>query len=486
MPATPSGAVTVTVDAARAGGRLVTELNTQIIYPGVLGRVPGGPARLAEYAPPKIRLMLGTDGAYLPDHPPTLPAGWTKGAWDFRTLDELVGATYAAGAQPILNIGYMPDWMWDCASAKSLDPTFASFGAYAAQLVSYYNRGSFVADDGRVITNPAGMTHRVEVWEIWNEPDLWTLACVGPSGKGSGLPSLSPTTYLSIWNALAPRMRAVDPTIRLAGPTTARGIEGNSNAYLELLMRSGDPKPDIATMHGYGSHDERDLDRCLFDGYASGAGCMADGIAGLTKTLGRAQTAAPGRQIWVTEANALASFANDAKARNWGPLGVAWKASLFARLATLGVGGIFEYSFVHPGGKQFSVVDPSTGVPLLPYWMSRELASSFPVGATLVDARSDRQGIDTLAVRVADGSINVLVVNRLVAGPRDVGGAGLPVKVELELASVAPGGTLRTQMLDGDTPLATGPTATAGVAGTHATLTFTGYGVAIVTYGPPR
>jgi hypothetical protein len=81
-------------------------------------------------------------------------------------------------------------------------------------------------------------------------------------------------------------MRAVDPAMQLAGPTTARGVQGNAQAYLELLMRSGDPKPDIAPYTPTGSHDERDLDRCLFDGYASGNGCMADGIAGLTQDAG--------------------------------------------------------------------------------------------------------------------------------------------------------------------------------------------------------
>jgi len=332
----------VVVDPGRAIGAIVTELDTQIIYPGVLGRVPSGPALLARYGAPRVRVVLGTDGAYLPDHPPTLPAGWTKGAWDFRTVDELIGDIYAAGSRPLVDIGYMPDWMWDCASGRPLDPTFAAFGEYAARLVSYYNRGSFVAEDGRVIRNPAGVAHRVDVWELWNEPDLWTLACVGPSGKGPGALSLSPATYLAMWNALAPRMRAVDPTIRLAGPTIARGVEGRSDAFLELVMRSGDPKPDIVTLHTYGSHDERDLDGCLFDGYASGKGCLADGVAAMAKTVARVRALAPGRPVWITEANSLASYAIDPKARNWGPLGTAWKASAFARMSALGVEAIFE------------------------------------------------------------------------------------------------------------------------------------------------
>ena len=483
-PEDRGSAAVVAIDASQASGLVVTELNTQIIYPGVLGRVPSGPARLAEYEPPKIRLMLGTDGAYLPDHPPTLPAGWSKGAWDFRTIDELVAATYTSGARPVLNIGYMPDWMWNCSNAQPVDPTFAPFGEYAARLVSYYNRGSFVAEDGRVITNPAGTSHRVDTWEIWNEPDLWTLACVGPSGKGPGLPSLSPTTYLAVWNALAPRMRSVDPTIRLAGPTTARGVEGNGHTYLELLMRSADPKPDVVTLHGYGSHDERDLDRCLFDGYASGKGCLADGIPTLTKMLTRLQAPAAGRPIWVTESNAFASYAIDAKARNWGPLGAAWRASVFARLAGMGVGAIFDYSFVHPGGDQFSAVDPTTGARLLPYWTNRELARAFPLGATILPSRAGPRGIDTLAVRLPSGAIHVLIVNRIVARPDDVGGSGESSTIELQLAGVASGGEISVRTFDAATSLESGPTSRTIGRGASASLTLPGYSVTIVRYEP--
>jgi hypothetical protein len=480
---TPVVARGIIVDASRTRGPLITEFDTQIIYPDVLNHVPDGPSHLSGYAK-HVRLMLGTDGAYLPDHPPTLPAGWTKGAWDFRTLDELVTSVYASGAMPVFDIGYMPDWLWDCPSGRPLDPSFAAFGEYAARLVSYYNRGSFVAEDGRVIVNPAGTAHRVDVWEIWNEPDLWTLACVGPTGKGPGLPSLTPATYLAIWNALGPRMREVDPTIQLAGPTTARGAEGNAQAYLELLMRSGSPKPDIITMHAYGSHDERDLDRCVFDGYASGKGCLADGIAAMAKTVAQFQALAEGRTIWITEANSLASYAMDAKARNWGPLGTAWKASVFARMAALNVGAVFEYSFVHPAGKQFSVIDPVTGAPLLSYWTHRELARSFPVGATMLGATSGQAGIDVLAVRLPDGVINVLVVDRIVLDASDAGGAGVATSVQVDLVGLATGGELTVTMLDAQTPLVGGPSTAVTARGDSATVSFGGYGAAILSYRP--
>jgi len=488
-PARPAleadGDGSITIDATRSLGPLATAFGTQIIYPDVLPHVPDGAARLAGYAP-YVRVMLGTDGAYLPDHPPTLPAGWTKGAWDFRTLDELVTTAYRSGARPMLDIGYMPDWLWDCPGERPIDPSYSAFGEYAARLVSYYNRGSFVAEDGRTIVNPAGTTHRVDVWEIWNEPDLWTLACVGPTGKGPGLPSLTPATYLSIWNAVTPRMRAIDPTIKLAGPTTARGAEGNAQAYLDLLMRQATPKPDIITMHAYGSHDERDLDRCVFDGYASGKGCFADGMAAMTKTVREFQALAGGRPIWITEANSLASYAIDAKARNWGPLGTAWKASAFARMAAMNVGAIFEYSFIHPAGNQFSAIDRETGAPLLSYWTHREITRSFSVGDNILASSGVPSGIDVLAVKTADGTVNVLVVNRRVADPTDMAGQGAAASVTLRLSGVGAGGELTLRMLDDETSLAEGPLSVLQPHATSATVRFDGYGAAILTYTAAR
>src|SRR2546422_1069126 len=79
------------------------------------------------------------------------------------------------------------------------DPMFGEFAAYAARLVAYYNIGSFVAEDGRQILNPAAAENRATYWELWNEPDQHHSAC--PPGPG-----LSPEQYVGMWNTSADAM----------------------------------------------------------------------------------------------------------------------------------------------------------------------------------------------------------------------------------------------------------------------------------------
>ncbi|HEY8824103.1 MAG TPA: hypothetical protein VIP07_04380, partial [Candidatus Limnocylindria bacterium] len=503
---TPSAAAnaTVSVNAAVTQGTFQTELNTQIIYPNILEDVPGGAARLSQYAPAKVRVILSTDGAYVTSdhvHVPTLPAGWNLSerpgscvatfgyqvnnhCWDFTSLNLMVNDIYAAGARPALDIGYMPDWLWNCSITGTATPIangWSLFGDYAARLVSYYNNGSFTAEDGHVITNPAGTSRRVDTWELLNEPNFQTLACLGPTGSGGGLPSLNTAQYLAMWNAVAPKMKAADPSIKLAGPATTDGVTGFSPDYLELVMLSGSPKPDIASFHGYGSYDENDKDRCLFDGYASGSGCAADGIVGLTSGLTQVQAWAPGRPTWVTEINVLASYGNDPKQRNWNALGAAWKASAFVRLSKLGASGLFHYSFIHPNGDQFSVIDINTGARLLPFWVEYYLARDFPPGSTILSASSSTTGVDTLAVRLTTGQINVLVANRQVANASDVGGAGVPATVQVNVAGLGAVSSLTLRQLDNSTPLATGPGTTLSPA-SNANVSFSGYGAAILEF----
>src|SRR5438067_4728603 len=218
--ASPNEERAITIDSRVSLGALGTELDTQIIYPAVLDEdMPTAGEHLRAFAaertsPLRVRLLLSTDGAYdTPDrrHKPTLPAGWKRGDWDFTSLDLLVNNVYAAGAEPVIDIGYMPDWMWNCGSGQPLDPTFVAFGDYAARLVAYSNRGGFSAEDGRWVANPAGTAHPVVTWELWNEPNFQSLSCLARGAGSAAVSPIDPHQYLAMWNSVAPRMRAIDP-----------------------------------------------------------------------------------------------------------------------------------------------------------------------------------------------------------------------------------------------------------------------------------
>ena len=102
----------------------------------------------------------------------------------------------------------------------------------------------------------------------------------------------------------------------------------------------------------------------------------------------------------------------------------------------------------------------------------------------MLGATSGQPGIDVLAVRLPNGVVNILVVNRIVADASDAGGPGGAATVEVRLTGVAGAGELTMTMLDAQTPLAAGPSPSALPRGSAATVSFAGYGAAILTYRP--
>jgi hypothetical protein len=470
-----AASVPVSVDATQVVGTLSTRLNTQLTYPGVLARTPGGPGRLGQLAPSLIRVILSNDGSYTAS-PPTLPAGVVAGSWDFTTVNEMVNSIFAAGAQPVVDIGYMPDWMWNCTTGAVLDPSFSSFGDYAARLVSYYNKGSFVAEDGRTIVNPKGTADRIVYWELWNEPDFWTLSCLP-----KGVPQINAVQYLAMWNALTVKMRAVDPTIKFVATATATAVSGATPEYLPTVMAGAAIKPDVISFHGYGGWDNTQSDSFLFDGDGGNVGSCC-GLAGIVNGVAQVKAWAPGIPIWITEINALSSYSDDPKARNWNAFGAAWNASAFLNLAKAGTAGLFHFAFVNSGGKQFSVVDPDTGRPLLTYWLGYHLPRYFPPGSTIL-ASTSTGSIETLAVRPPEGGhVRVLVVNRQTNGTTTVGGPGIPASVQVNVGGIGAVTQTTLRMLDNATPLDGGPPLVTLGASNSTTIDFTGYGAALLDF----
>ena len=139
---------------------------------------------------------------------------------------------------------------------------YKQFAAYMARLVSYYNKGSMTTETGQVITNPAGTNNRITYWEIGNEPDL---SIETPCHPADWSAALTPKAYLTMWNAVVPQMRAVDPAIKLVGPTGGVNT-GYTPDYIPTLMASSIYKPDVVSFHGYGGWDNPQGDLEIFDG----------------------------------------------------------------------------------------------------------------------------------------------------------------------------------------------------------------------------
>lgn len=191
-------------------------------WSGLVDQNATSKANFAALKLPLVRLHVGDDGS-----PIAMPEV-TQGQWSFSALDTLVNDETSIGFEPVMNIKFAPDWMWTCTKYQGVgdvaDKSFKTFAAYMARLVSYYNRGSMTTETGQVITNPAGTKNHITYWELWNEPDLNNETPCAPS-NGMGL---TPSAYLTMWNAVAPAMLAVDSSLKFIGPATAGGQFGSA------------------------------------------------------------------------------------------------------------------------------------------------------------------------------------------------------------------------------------------------------------------
>jgi len=468
FPVSPADAV-VTVRATDELGSLRTRLATQFVWPGGLDRGAEARGRFAALAPQIVRINVTTDG--FPGLPLVMPAGVAQGDWDFSNLDSIVQDARGGGARILLTIAYAPHWMWDCGTGALRDPTFAEFAAYAARLVAYYNDGSFIAEDGRRILNPAATEHRVTYWELWNEPDQRTSACPPRAG-------LTPEEYVRMWNAASRAMLAVDPSIKLVGPTTGSAVTTRVPDYLPALMAGARHRPDIVSFHAYGGWRNAQPDAFLFDGDA-----VCCGLAGIERGLARVRAIAGETPIWITELNVNAAWDGDDPAgRPWTAYGAAWGASAFLRFARAGVDTVYQFEFVHPTLRQFSLLDAS-GRPLLPYWRDYYLARYFPPGSVLLSVTSSLTEIETLAAR-SPGSANVrvLVINRRAGTDSAVGGSGAPVMARVRVADLAHVRGVTLRLLDATTRLEAGPELVSLHPESSASVAFSGYGFALLEF----
>jgi hypothetical protein len=465
----PNGAV-IAVDAARETGTLRTRSGTQFVWPGAL-EAGTARARFDALGPALVRINATTVG--YPDLPLVLPAGVTQGDWSFKNLDSIVDDIHGGGGQVVLTVAYAPFWMWNCASGTIRDPTFNEFAAYMARLVGYYNGGSFVAENGRTVSNAAGTANRIDYWELWNEPDQPSEACFRSH------PNLSVSQYVTMWNAVSARMLAVDPAIKLVGPTTANAVTSHVPDYLPELMARATHKPDIVSFHAYGGWRNSQSDGVLFDGER---GCC--GIDTIERGIDQVAAWAPGIPIWVTELNVSSAWDQDDPAgRPWTALGAAWGAAAFRRVALAGVDATFQFTFAAPELRQFSLVDPADGRPLLPYWRDYYLTRYFPPGSAILASSGPQRDIEFLAVRPpGSDNVRVLVIDRAANGAEVIGGPGLPATVRVTIGNLDGVTAVFERTLDARTPLDVGPAARALPAGSEATITLSGYGASMIEF----
>ena len=160
--------------------------------------------------------------------------------------------------------------------------------------------------------------------------------------------------------------------------------------------------------------------------------------------------------IWQTEANVDAG--DDSLNRPAKAFGAAWDASLYAKLAPIGVGTIHEYSYVQSPTFGLIAEPGSTigveGNPYLPYWAAYWIDHLFAPGAKILSVANVPAGFDVLAVANPPDftKVKVLVVNRQAPATN--------AAAAVQLAGATATDT-RVRIIDSTTNVVSGPAMTA-------------------------
>ncbi len=386
--------------------------------------------------------------------------------WDFTVLDDITQPVLSVGDHsPEFQIAVAPAFMYD-ANHNFVDTSFKTFGAYAQNLVQYYNSpGGFTAPDGTHVS-PSGLP--ITWWGIYNEPSI---------------NNIDADQYLLMYNTLVPMMQSVDPSLKFAAIELCCGSE---DSFLSVFAPGVTAQVHAVASHYYSSCDQRDTDAQVF---STVPGFVAS-VQKIYFYLATKQQLA-NVPVWVTENNVNADYeiANGNSAcnpnqkfvtdlRGSSQFFAAWRPYVFSQLGKANVQALYHWDF--DADKQFGEVDYNTGAYQLSYWVDYWLERMFPSppGAQLLTYTStDTSDIEILPVLNGDGSAVVMVSDYAINATGDNNGPGAPRTILIDTSALGnfQSGSLLT--IDATTNVATGPTASSVTPAPQISVTLNGYGV---------
>jgi len=211
--------------------------------------------------------------------------GTTSTNWDFMILDKITQPVLTVGDNSAeFQIAKAPPFMYvnNDSSNSFSDLSFQQFAAYAQNLVRYYNKGGFTAPDG-FHAAPSGLP--IQWWGIYNEPSINN--------------NLNASEYTTIYNALVPKMQAVDNTLKFV----AIELCCSSENWVSTFASGVTAPVDVVASHYYSSCDQRDTDPQVF--------ATVPGFASSVQTIYGFLSANPNLAnvpVWITENNVTADF----------------------------------------------------------------------------------------------------------------------------------------------------------------------------------
>jgi hypothetical protein len=426
---------------------------------------PTIPSLLNTLAPQHTRMQV-IDG----DIPET-----AQGTWDFTTLDTTVQPILSASDHsPEFQIASAPTFAFQGMTTNFVNSTFLTdFADYSAHLVQYYNTGGFTAN-GTLYKSASA--NPIKYWGIYNEPNY---------------NNVSPTEYVSIYNATVPAMLAVDPTIKIVALELGGGYASIDQNYVVPFVQGVTAHVDVMATHYYSTCQQTDTDATIM-ATVPGFGTDAKYIYSLMK----ANAALANVPVWVLENNVNADYSNNGQSmcnpsikfvddvRGSTAFFAAWRPYVFSRLGQAGVQALYHWDFAaDPQYGEYNV-DQATGQLQLSYWVDYWLGQLYPSSVStslLSSTNTDSGNVEVMAVKQASGEVVVMVADHAVANAADNNGAGVPRTVLVDVSALGSFTTAKQVTIDATTSAATGPTQQTVTFAPRMQVTLGGYGVTFLT-----
>jgi len=515
---TPSGTYNMTIAASDGTTTASAPLTLTVGVAGVVGSgvdsTQGVKGRLQEAMSTSFQLASWADGFFDQFPSATTPLGilgphhirmqvlerdiaeTSAGVWDFSYVDGMVNPIMSVtDHSPEYQIAKAPAYMYD-ASGNLLDPTFNAFGAYAADLVRYYNTPGGITDatscnKSPCVSTPPNGVGRVDYWGIYNEPNI------NDEFSDNGEPnSPGAQNYVNMYNVVVPQMQAVDSTIKFVGVELADFSSEASN-YIPTFVQNVTQRVDVLATHFYATCNQADTDQTLFDAITQ----FVPHVQYLYSQL-QTKPALAGVPVWMTENNVNADYdAGDGiSACNGTPFVLdkrgssaffaAWRPTAFSMFGKVGLQAMYHWDFA--ADAQYGEINASNAALQLGYWVDYWLGQYFPsnpdvtpTGADILQLGvSENSSVEILAVRNGDGSVVVMVADHAVQTSTDNNGPGDPRVVALDLSALGTFSSASLLTIDKNTDVTNGPTAAPVTPAAHMTIQLGGYGVAFLKLIP--
>jgi hypothetical protein len=324
-----------------------------------------------------------------------------KTSWDFSLIDPMTKDFLAAteGHSTIMNFSTMPAWLfktdkpvtypddpnqvtWDYTQGSELrDPSGKELGDYYARLVSWYTKGGFTDENGKIHTS--GYHYSFPYWEALNEPDFEH--------------NTTPQQYTERYDFIVSAIHKVSPQTKFVGLALADPIRPEMFEYfLNHNNHKKDIPIDFISYHFYASptegQDIHDWQYTFFD-QADRFLASVKFIESIRKRLSpetktdtdELGVILPGDGVEIAEKKAHPFTSPELY---WNAAGALY-AYLFIDLAKQGIDVIGESQLVgYP--TQFpsvSMMDWRTSKPNARYWVLKLIKDNFHPGDKLVNTQ---------------------------------------------------------------------------------------------------